>query len=113
MATELPRFEVWQSLGGYVVGVIWPDGRTEIAWGGHQTHEAAAEWVRHRARRWLEQRNNRSQPGLGTIGLRGLCFLSRKSDKPWPPRCFPLFARRLLFALRSRLSAYSAAVPAS
>jgi hypothetical protein len=56
MTIEEPRFEVRQSLGGYVVCVIWPDGRTETASGVHETPAAAAEWVRHRAKRWLKQR---------------------------------------------------------
>jgi hypothetical protein len=61
MTTEQPQFEVRQSLGGYIVDVIWPDGRTEIAWGVHETPEAAAEWVRHRSQPWLAQRLGRTE----------------------------------------------------
>jgi hypothetical protein len=60
MATEQPRFEVRQSLGGYIVDIVWPDGRTETVWGVYQTLEAAAEWVRHRSKQWLEQRLGRT-----------------------------------------------------
>jgi hypothetical protein len=59
MATEQPLFNVRQSFSGYIVEVVWPDGRTETAWGVHDTREAAAEWVRHRSKLWLEQRLGR------------------------------------------------------